>query len=78
MESSQAFLPDAEHPIDDLVWSDTVAEALAREGHDLQLSFSWIKGELQPARQLRADPDRLWAEVDLPVLLAQDAPFRFG
>jgi hypothetical protein len=78
VESSQAFPLDAEHPINDLVWSDTVAEALAREGHGLQLSFSWIKGELQPARPLRADPDRLWAEVDLPVLLAQDAPFRFG
>jgi hypothetical protein len=77
VENFPAFPLDSEPPKDDLVWSDAVADALARDGHGLQLSFSWIKGELQPAQRLPINPDRVWAEVDLPVLLAQDAPFRF-
>jgi hypothetical protein len=77
MDSFPAFPLDSERPKDDLVWSDEIADTLARESHGLQLSFSWTDGDLQPAQRLPFNPDRIWAEVDLPALLAQDALFRF-
>ena len=77
MDSFPAFPLGSECPKGDLAWSDEIAEALAQEGDRLQMSFSWIKGNLQPGQQPPFDPDRIWAEVDLPALLARDDLLRF-
>jgi hypothetical protein len=41
------------------------------------MSFVCIDGVLREVGAIPPDPDRSWAEVDLPVLLLSDATFRF-
>jgi hypothetical protein len=50
---------------------------LAQEDGRVQMSFVCIDGVLREVGAIPPDPDRSWAEVDLPVLLLSDATFRF-
>jgi hypothetical protein len=76
MDKSPAFIPTSERYMGDIVSWDGSSGILS-PADDVELSLVWIDGKLQESLLIAPNVDRNWAEVDLPILLAKDAAFRF-